>query len=643
MCIGANLRRYLIPNPRQAGTVNVKNEVDDDAAEGRTAPDPRDAQGNGNQRKDRHKKKQRGQNKERDFGRFEDTMRLCNSRAHSDEFSPRECPRGDKCNALHDLRKYLAEGRRGDLETFDGKCPVFALHGKCFSGWRCRFVKSHMQEIEREDGRKELVLLSYPNKKTEFNGEHDEMSPGILNVVPVQDKIALSRKKVLLEKSDQYTKWLDKDIEVYNKCHQKRKEEEATAMEEYRAKFVDPPLKPSEKRRIYFGPETPVLAPLTTQGNIPFRRLCVDFGAQITYSEMALGMPLIQGQKADWSVMRAHESELAPPRVSPTAQTVADYDNSKDIKFGAQIAAHAPWVAIRAAEALTRFLPHLRLIDINCGCPIDMVFNSGAGSALMDSPSKLERMIRGMNAVSGEVPITAKIRTGVRDGKPTALKLIDRLAFGSAGSRDLLGAPGCAAITLHGRSRAQRYTKSADWSYIAECAALIKSYHAKKDDLTDTVREPEENTLSNVTGGKMYFLGNGDCYSHVDYFEHLDKAKVDSVMIGRGAIIKPWLFEEIEKGQYLDKSASERLSYVEKFCRYGLESWGSDELGIGYTRRFLLEFLSFSCRYIPIGLLEHLPPSLNDRAPAYRGRSDLETLLASDNYKDWIKIRYVRR
>ncbi|KAB5549738.1 hypothetical protein GE09DRAFT_182328 [Coniochaeta sp. 2T2.1] len=632
---------YLISKFGRGGAVPVKSEVDDDAAEGRTAPDPRDARDNRDSGKGK-KKKQRGQNKERDFGRFADTLRLCNSRAHNHEFSPRECPRGDKCNTLHDLRKYLSEGRRGDLETFEGKCPIYALYGRCHSGWRCRFVKSHSEEVEHDDGRKELVLLEDPAKKADFNGEEDDMFPGIVNVVPVQDKIALSRKKVVLEKSNEYIKWLDKDVETYNKSQQAKRNEQASAMEEYRAKFVEPPLKPSEKRRIYFGRETPVLAPLTTQGNIPFRRLCVDFGAQITYSEMALGLPIIQGAKPDWSVMRAHESEITPPRVSAAASTVVDYENSKDIKFGAQIAAHAPWVAIRAAEALTRFLPHLRLIDINCGCPIDMVFNSGAGSALMDSPSKLERMIRGMNAVSGETPITAKIRTGVKDGKPTALKLIDRLAFGSADTRDLLGAPGCAAITLHGRSRAQRYTKSADWGYIAECAALIKSYHEKKDDLTDTIREAEANTLANTNGDKMFFLGNGDCYSHVDYFDHLDKAKVDSVMIGRGAIIKPWIFEEIEKGQYLDKSASERLTYIEKFCRYGLESWGSDELGIGYTRRFLLEFLSFSCRYIPIGLLEHLPPSLNDRAPAYRGRDDLETLLASDNYKDWIKIRYVK-
>ncbi|RKU44575.1 tRNA-dihydrouridine synthase 3 [Coniochaeta pulveracea] len=620
---------FLIP-------ATVRRDYDDDAAEVQgeveRVLDSRDAPKDG-------KKKKRGQNKEREFGRFADQLRLCNSRAHTPEFSPRECPKGDKCNALHDLRKYLEDGRRGDLDTFNGICPVFETYGRCYSGWPCRFVKSHMEEVEHEDGRKELVLAEDPTKKVQYNGEEDEMSPGVVNVVSAQTKIAFSKRKINLDKSDQYVKWLERDISIYNRCHQKTKEQEVRenleGMQEYRAQFVEPPLRASEKRRLYFGPETPVLAPLTTQGNLPFRRLCVELGAQVTYSEMALGLPLLQGQKADWSVMKAHQTELIPPRVKTT---VVDYDNFKDIKFGAQIAAHAPWIAIKSAEALSRYLPHLREININCGCPIDMLFKSGAGSALMDAPSKLERMVRGMNVVSGDVPITVKIRTGVKDGKPTAAKLIERLAFGSVDQRDLLGAPGTAAITLHGRSRQQRYTKEADWGYIAECAALIKSYHEKKDDMQDTIREAEENTLANSLNGKMYFIGNGDCYSHVDYYDHIEKAKVDSVMIGRGAIIKPWIFEEIEKGQYLDKSASERLTYIEKFCRYGMEAWGSDELGIGYTRRFLLEFLSFFYRYVPVGVLDHLPPSLNDRPPAYRGRDDLETLLASDNYKDWIKI-----
>jgi tRNA-dihydrouridine synthase 3 len=494
-----------------------------------------------------------------------------------------------------------------------------------------------MDEIKHEDGRSELVLVGDASKQpTEGEEESGDVKPGVVNMVPVGIKYDLSKKRVALEKSEKYLEWLARDTELYTKHYHKQKDDLDEA-KDYRAQYVEPPFKPSEKRRIYFGRETPVLAPLTTQGNLPFRRLCVELGAQVTYSEMALGLPLLQGQKADWTLMRAHETETTPPRYDGTGSVVQGYDNSKDLKFGVQIAANVPWVAIKATEALAKFLPHLRLVDLNCGCPVDMVYKSGAGSALLDAPSKLERMIRGMNAVSGEVPVTAKIRMGVREDRLTAQRIVERLTLGSEDLRSISGAPGCAAITLHGRTRQQRYTKAADWGYIAECAALIKQHNEKSRELVDTVREVEENTLPN--GGKVYFLGNGDCYSHVDYFDHVDNAKVDSVMIGRGALVKPWIFEEIEKGQYLDKSGSERLAYVEKFARYGMEAWGSDELGLNFTRRFLLEFLSFFSRYVPVGLLEYLPPSLNERPPAYRGRDDLETLLASKNYKDWIKIR----
>lgn len=646
----------------------------------------------------RDKKKHKGQNTERSFGKFDDAIRLCHSRAFYPEFSPRECKYGDRCKLGHDLRKYLAEGRRDDVEALGGKCHVFEQYGSCPTGWKCRFVKSHMQEVERDDGRKELVLLDNSGQKSQPGGaaeqsvgetagqsvgetvgqsvgekagqnvgetaehtvgetagqsvgetaeqkpeagsdEPEERRPGVFNVVSMGDKIKLNRKRLDFAKADEYIKWMNSEADINQDFHHRRKDQSSQGIEDLRARYVDPPFKPSEKRRLYFGPETPTLAPLTTQGNLPFRRICVELGCQITYSEMAMSMPLLQGSKTDWTLMKAHESEMSPPRFSPGRTFVFDdYDNSKDLKFGAQISGNQPWVVTKAASALSRLCPQLRLIDLNCGCPIDMVFKSGGGSALLESQGKMERMIRGMNAVSGSIPITAKIRTGVKSSRPVAPQLLGRLAFGSREHRARLGAPGCAAVTLHGRSREQRYTKKADWAYIGECAALIKSYNEKKDALTDTAAEPDESTLPNAKDGRMYFLGNGDCYSHVDYFEHVDKAHVDSVMIGRGALIKPWIFEEIEKGQYLDKSSSERLGYVEKFARYGLEAWGSDEVGLGFTRRFLLEWLSFAHRYVPIGLLERLPPNLNDRPPAYKGRDELETLMASTNYKDWIKI-----
>jgi tRNA-dihydrouridine synthase 3 len=380
-----------------------------------------------------------------------------------------------------------------------------------------------------------------------------------------------------------------------------------------------------------------VLAPLTTQGNLPFRRLCVELGAQFTYSEMALSLPLIQGSKSEWALMKAHAWETMPPAVNPRQDIIKSYDSSRDLKFGAQIAASKPWQALKATEALTALCPHLRVIDLNCGCPIDLVYRDGAGSALLDHPSRLEKILRGMNAVSEEIPITVKIRMGTKDGSPTALKLVERLLLGGVEAREIgQGPPGVGAITLHGRSRQQRYSRQADWEYISACAALVRRFRQQSDATCDTVGEADDR--SKPSASKVFFLGNGDCYSYEDYNQAIEISGVDSVMIGRGALMKPWIFEEIQKGQCLDKSASERLALVEKFAKYGLEAWGSDEHGVGTTRRFLLEWLSFTHRYIPVGLLEYLPPSIQDRPPAWRGRNELETLLGSDNCKDWIKI-----
>ncbi|KAJ5578501.1 tRNA-dihydrouridine(47) synthase [Penicillium hispanicum] len=623
----------------------------DDAAEAAGHADRGD---DNKDKKGKKKKKPTGQNTNRSFGSSRDAKGLCTSRMFAPEFSATQCQFGEKCRFEHDLRTYLKEHKREDLTTFNGVCPVWETLGKCYVGWKCRLVGSHSTERENADGKKELILLEDEERKEKAKPRTPFATPeGVVNIISNEDKMSLARKRETTPRANVYNDWLNKTSQDLEKQlhgrHQDEGEDAKTdgdtekakegseALEELRAQFTEPPFLPSEKRRIYFGPETPTLAPLTTQGNMPFRRLCTDLGAQFTYSEMAMSMPLIQGAKSEWTLLKAHESEMLPPSVTPGSNIVQGYDNAKDFKFGAQIAANKPWQALKATEVLSKFTPHLRVIDLNCGCPIELVFRDGAGSALLDHHSKLEKIIRGMNAVSQEIPITVKIRMGTRDNHPNALRLTERLVLGGYESSILnVGPPGAAAITLHGRSRQQRYTRQADWGYIADCAALIKRLNEKKNEITDTIHEPDARYQPN--GGKTYFLGNGDCFSHVDYNDHIQNAGVDSVMLGRGALIKPWVFEEIQAGQYLDKSASERLGLVEKFAKYGLEAWGSDEIGVGTTRRFLLEWLSFAYRYVPIGLLEYLPPRLNHRPPAWRGRNDLETLMGSGNYKDWIKI-----
>jgi tRNA-dihydrouridine synthase 3 len=639
------------PTDRRKGVAPIKAEFlidmsrsadpdapahDDDAAEGAKSAEQKPAGGRGG------KKTEGGQNKGRTYGSSRDTIQLCKSRDHDNEFDTSKCTFGEKCKHEHDIRKYLKEGKREDLQTFNGKCPLWEQTGKCSAGWRCRFAGGHSKEIEHEDGRKELVLL-----KNDDDGKVEEANEnGVVNIVDNKHKIKLRKKQFPTPRADKYLAWFN-EMESGKQRDQSRNHNGSEANSEKqdaRAAFKDPPLRPSEKRRIYYGAETPVLAPLTTQGNMPFRRLCVGLGAEVTWSEMAMSLPLLQGEKSEWALLKAHESEIQPPRYTPKS-IINNYDNSKDFKFGAQIAGNKPWLTLKTTEALTTLCPSLRAIDLNCGCPIDLVFRQGAGSALMDSPGKLEKILRGMNVVSNEVPITVKIRMGTKDKKPVADALCQRLILGGQEAQEMGEGPsGVAAITLHGRSRQQRYSRSADWDYIGECASLVSNLEKATAEVTDTVREPDARDLSSSvkSNGLPYFIGNGDILSHIDYNNAVQHAGVDSAMIARGALIKPWIFEEIQSQQYLDKSASERLGYIEQFVRNGLEYWGSDEIGVGNTRRFLLEWLSFACRYIPVGILEHLPPKFGDRPPAYRGRSDMETLLSSANYKDWIKIRYVR-
>lgn len=644
------VRRKGVTPIKQEFLVDVKanvengNTFDDDDAEagGKGRNKSENAAGRGG------KKTKGGQNKSRQFGSSRDEIQLCRSRESANEFSPAPCPFAPKCNKEHDLRKYLKDGKREDLQTFRGACPIFDAKGKCSAGWRCRFASAHSKEIEHEDGRKELVQIvkvvhgglpeqEHSEDDATQNWKDDEDATGVVNIVSSDSKINLRKKKFPLPRSDEYTQWLNDREKDYQRNTSYSNGN--TDKHENRADYFEPPLRPSEKRRIYYGPETPMLAPLTTQGNLPFRRLCVELGCELTWSEMAMGLPLLQGEKQEWALMKAHESEMTAPAYYPK-NIVHDYDNSKDIRFGAQVAANKPWLALKTAEVLSELCPRLRAIDLNCGCPIDLVCNQGAGSQLLDTHGKLEKMLRGMNSVSKEIPITVKIRTGTKDKVPTAEKLVKRLIQGDPQEPEL-GPAGVAAITLHGRSRQQRYTKDANWEYIAECASLVKNLRKNRADVTDTIREPDARDLPATNDGMPYFVGNGDILSHIDYNNHMENSGVDACMIGRGALVKPWLFEEISSNQYLDKSASERLTYIERFVRNGLEYWGSDEIGVGTTRRFLLEWLSFSCRYVPIGLLEYLPPKFGDRPPAYRGRNELETLLSSANYKDWIKIRWV--
>jgi tRNA-dihydrouridine synthase 3 len=323
----------------------------------------------------RDRKKQSGpsQNKSRDFGTSRDAIPLCGTRVSQPEFSPLDCKFGPKCKFEHNLRTYLDHGRRDDLNTFNSICPIWDQLGMCPSGWKCRFVRSHSMEKVHEDGRKELMLVEDPVRIARARAAgYIDGEIGVVNKVNAQQKILIGKRDYPTPKSDEYLQWMSKQIEKNRERHNRgfpdnengqhkfckgtmahkeinqdiadesssgsKSEETADEIRETnRASYMETPLLPSEKRRLYYGPDTPVLAPLTTQGNLPFRRLCVELGAQVTWSEMAMSLPLLQGQRSEWALLKAHESETVPPTVNIGSHVLPGYENHQDLKFGAQV------------------------------------------------------------------------------------------------------------------------------------------------------------------------------------------------------------------------------------------------------------------------------------------------------------------
>lgn len=281
----------------------------------------------------------------------------------------------------------------------------------------------------------------------------------------------------------------------------------------------------AERREIDFRDKL-LLSPLTTVGNLPFRRICKEFGADITCGEMACAVPIINGVSPEWALVRRHKSE--------------------DI-FGVQICGNNAQLISYAAQVLSENCD-IDFIDLNLGCPIELIYSQGGGSALIRRENVLEAIVRSCSDILDGIPFTVKTRTGIYANKSVAHELVPK--FEKWGAK---------AVTVHGRSREQRYMKKSDWHYIEECAKQAT---------------------------EIPVIGNGDILCFEDYLERKEIAPtVASMMLGRGALIKPWIFQEIKEQKAWDISSRERFDIIQKYVNYGLEYWGSDRQGVETTRR----------------------------------------------------------
>jgi tRNA-dihydrouridine synthase 3 len=226
------------------------------------------------------------------------------------------------------------------------------------------------------------------------------------------------------------------------------------------------------------------------------------------------------------------------------------------------------------------------LVDVNLGCPIDYFTSKGLGAALAREPRRVRRIVEAMKGAVARAPVTVKIRLGWNDAHRNYLEVAQAAVDGGAD-----------AVTVHGRTRAARYTLRADWTAIAEVAAALP----------------------------VPVVGNGDLLVRAD----IDRAWRDSgcaaLMTARGALIKPWIFREASEGDW-DPTAEERVRVYRRYVALAKEHWGDDEHGRARIREFLLWHLGFWCRYAP-RRADGSYPSMQERE-TWTPRTALETLLA---------------
>jgi tRNA-dihydrouridine synthase B len=225
-----------------------------------------------------------------------------------------------------------------------------------------------------------------------------------------------------------------------------------------------------------------VLAPLAGIGNLPFRLLCRKAGAAMVYSEMMSCHGLLRKQPNTWKLLAMAAAE------KPLGVQL----------FGADVAAMAA-ASVIVAEA------GADVVDLNFGCPAHKVVRHRGGSSLLREPELLQAIVAACVQACPK-PVTVKIRAGWDQDHINACEIARRVE-----------SVGAQAVTVHGRTRAQKFTGRADWSVIAE--------------MVRAVRVP--------------VIGNGDVVTGPDAKRMLDETGCAAVMVGRAALGRPWVFTQI--------------------------------------------------------------------------------------------------
>ena len=246
-----------------------------------------------------------------------------------------------------------------------------------------------------------------------------------------------------------------------------------------------------------------VLAPMAGVTNAPFRRLCREFAAVGCQSTSASGAEL--GLYVAEMVTSRAVVERNPRSMRIITFDADEYPRSAQV-YGVDPATVGAAVAIIAGEGRAEH------IDLNFGCPVPKVTRKGGGGALPWKTDLFGAIVRAAVAAASpfKVPVTVKMRIGIDAEHETYLDA-GRVAV----------AAGISALTLHARTVAERYSGSAHWAAIAELKQAISA-------------------VSDIP-----VLGNGDVFSATDAAAMQQQTGCDGVVVGRGALGRPWLFADI--------------------------------------------------------------------------------------------------
>ncbi|HKI90292.1 MAG TPA: tRNA dihydrouridine synthase DusB, partial [Draconibacterium sp.] len=271
------------------------------------------------------------------------------------------------------------------------------------------------------------------------------------------------------------------------------------------------------------------LAPMEDVTYKSFRWMCKKFGADVMYTEFVSSEALVRD-------------------IEKTKQKMVLFDFDRPVAI--QIYGHNIDSMVRAAKVAEETGPDF--IDINFGCPMKKIVRHGAGAAMLKDLPQMQKMAAEIvKAVN--VPVTAKTRLGWTANDKPVIEAARRLQDA-----------GIQALAIHGRTRDQLYSGNADWELIGE----VKNH--------PEIRIP--------------IIGNGDINSAEKARFFLDQTGVDALMIGRGAIGRPWLFKEIKyflkTGELLPyPEVSEVVKVLREQLRLNLEWKDNERSGILMMRR----------------------------------------------------------